>query len=109
MNSPIVIGINELDKLPTPTAALALLRDMKGIFEVTGARKHPRPGRAGAVDRAIGQPFREPGGELWRDRDAPGDVEDAELLPVQSGTPQISPRARARWTASSRSWQSSLR
>ena len=36
MNGPIVIGIDELDKLPTPTAARALLRDIKGIFEVTG-------------------------------------------------------------------------
>ena len=36
MNGPIVIGIDELDKLPTPAAARALLRDIKGIFEVTG-------------------------------------------------------------------------
>ena len=31
-----MIGIDELDKLPTPAAARALLRDIKGIFEVTG-------------------------------------------------------------------------
>ena len=33
---PIVIGIDELDKLPDPAAARSLLRDIKGIFEVTG-------------------------------------------------------------------------
>ena len=36
MNGPIVIGIDELDKLPTPAAARALLRDIKGIFEIPG-------------------------------------------------------------------------
>lgn len=34
--APIVIGIDELDKLPDPDEARSLLRDIKGIFEVTG-------------------------------------------------------------------------
>ena len=35
MEGPIVIGIDELDKLPDPDSARELLRDIKGIFEVT--------------------------------------------------------------------------
>jgi hypothetical protein len=36
MRGPIVVGIDELDKLPNPASARSLLRDIKGIFEVTG-------------------------------------------------------------------------
>ena len=36
MEGPIVIGIDELDKIEDPVAVRALLRDIKGIFEVTG-------------------------------------------------------------------------
>jgi hypothetical protein len=36
MKAPVVIGIDELDKMQDPLAARALLRDIKGIFEVTG-------------------------------------------------------------------------
>lgn len=36
VKAPVVIGIDELDKMQDPQAARALLRDIKGIFEVTG-------------------------------------------------------------------------
>jgi len=36
MNGPVIIGIDELDKMQDPRGARALLRDIKGIFEVTG-------------------------------------------------------------------------
>jgi hypothetical protein len=34
LHAPIVIGIDELDKIDRPKAALRLLRDIKGIFEI---------------------------------------------------------------------------
>ena len=37
MTGPVIIGIDELDKMQKPEAVQALLRDIKGIFEVTGA------------------------------------------------------------------------
>jgi hypothetical protein len=36
VDGPVVIGIDELDKVETPEAVRSLLRDVKGIFEVTG-------------------------------------------------------------------------
>lgn len=36
MKGPLVIGIDELDKLGDPAAAQELLRDIKGIFEIDG-------------------------------------------------------------------------
>ena len=36
LQRPVVIGIDELDKINDPEAVRALLRDIKGIFEVTG-------------------------------------------------------------------------
>ena len=36
LKRPLVIGIDELDKIEQPEAVLKLLRDIKGIFEITG-------------------------------------------------------------------------
>jgi KAP family P-loop domain len=36
LHHPVVIGIDELDKIGDPVAVRALLRDIKGIFEITG-------------------------------------------------------------------------
>jgi hypothetical protein len=36
MDGPVIIGIDELDKIQDADAARALLRDIKGIFEITG-------------------------------------------------------------------------
>jgi hypothetical protein len=36
VSGPVVIGIDELDKVESPEAVRALLRDVKGIFEVAG-------------------------------------------------------------------------
>lgn len=37
IEQPLVIGIDELDKVEDPDAVRSLLRDIKGIFEITGA------------------------------------------------------------------------
>jgi hypothetical protein len=36
LKRPLVIGIDELDKIERPEAVLKLLRDIKGVFEITG-------------------------------------------------------------------------
>ena len=37
LHGPVVIGIDELDKMNDPERVAALLRDIKGIFEIDGA------------------------------------------------------------------------
>lgn len=36
LKRPLVIGIDELDKIAQPEAVIKLLRDIKGVFEITG-------------------------------------------------------------------------